>query len=491
MKFFVSVKLNSFPVIDAQVKLLVKVTKHHNSEEHQFVTELLDNGNGDPDVRGDDGIYSRYFTDFIAGEGRYDIEIHVTNEKGTARLPASNYTIATKNVKLGSFSRIVKGSSLRIMSLAPAVNFSPARILDLSAFTEIEEERVLLSWTAPGDVLDQGRVMSYKIYASELSTSFYKRNRQILTEIAATQRSGALEKIPLSFDMIKKDSFIAVCAVNKMSKIGKLSNVVHVKLPELALRQATPLHSDKGAHENVYTENISKKSDKVLFYVLFAIIAAVLICIMAVLIIMKRYRNIKTEDDQGLEDPMDDMSIIDIIDATSLMVNQTKTEPILTGFQKNNQSILKKHYDEEELCNCHEVYNNHGDLVINPYINYSSLNSYHRRQEPIQREPIYQNQQEVYAAANNSYPIYSVVNKPNKNVRIQIQNELTDEDDTEAETEHTEEDEDHRCLTPSNVYLEVSFENQTQNQQSPHKILPNPPVYNSTPNGKIRTITQV
>ena len=91
--------------------------------------------------------------------------------------------------------------------------------------------------------------------------------------------------------------------------------------------------------------------------------------------------------------------------------------------------------------------------------------------------------------------LYSVVNKPNKNVRIQLQNELTDDnddDDTEAETEHTDED---RCLTPSNTYLEISFENQNQaqpkkQQQSPHKILPSQ-VYNSTPNGKVRTITQV
>ena len=52
-------------------------------------------------------------------------------------------------------------------------------------------------------------------------------------------------------------------------------------------------------------------------------------------------------------------------------------------------------------------------------------------------------------------------------------------------------------MTPSNTYLEISFENQNQaqpkkqqQQQSPQKILPSQ-VYNSTPNGKVRTITQV
>ena len=39
---------------------------------------------GDPDVRGNDGVYSRYFTDFQSGEGRYDIQIHVDNYRATA-----------------------------------------------------------------------------------------------------------------------------------------------------------------------------------------------------------------------------------------------------------------------------------------------------------------------------------------------------------------------------------------------------------------------
>ena len=39
---------------------------------------------GDPDVRGNDGVYSRYFTDFQSGEGRYDIQVHVDNYRATA-----------------------------------------------------------------------------------------------------------------------------------------------------------------------------------------------------------------------------------------------------------------------------------------------------------------------------------------------------------------------------------------------------------------------
>ena len=45
----------------------------------------------------------------------------------------SNFSVA-KNVKLDSFSRIIKGDSLRIDKMVPAETYPPARILDLSAF---------------------------------------------------------------------------------------------------------------------------------------------------------------------------------------------------------------------------------------------------------------------------------------------------------------------------------------------------------------------
>ena len=60
---------------------------------------------GDPDVRGNDGVYSRYFTDFQAGEGRYDIQIHVDNYRGTA------YTYQPKIFKGKGTKISIKGYS--------------------------------------------------------------------------------------------------------------------------------------------------------------------------------------------------------------------------------------------------------------------------------------------------------------------------------------------------------------------------------------------
>ena len=75
LKFFVEVNLNSIPITEARVILKIKVTKVVTGDEDKFEMQLFDNGNGDPDIKGGDGIYSRYLTNFRAGEGRYDIQV--------------------------------------------------------------------------------------------------------------------------------------------------------------------------------------------------------------------------------------------------------------------------------------------------------------------------------------------------------------------------------------------------------------------------------
>lgn len=57
---------------------------------------------------------------------------------------------------VGSFTRTAIGESFSV-SLPPGVsppNFPPNKITDLNA--EIEEDKVMLTWTAPGEDMDQG-----------------------------------------------------------------------------------------------------------------------------------------------------------------------------------------------------------------------------------------------------------------------------------------------------------------------------------------------
>ena len=489
LKFFVSVNLNNIPIIEAKVNLKIKVISHAKTEETEFEMEIFDNGNGDPDVKSNDGIYSRYFTNFTGGEGRYEIEILVENIDRTAfsyqplTLKESQSSVVMRTVELASFTRIVKGESFRIMSLAPKQNYSPARILNLSAFVHFDKGEVQLAWTAPGEILDHGKVFSYKIFISEASQSFYKKERTLLRQIAAVHPATALERYDLKFEDIgKNDVYLAIAAVNNFKKMSELSNVVHIKLPYESTVQENLNWTQN--EDYIQIEAPDRKSDKILFYVLFSIIAVLLVSILAIVAIMKKFSG--KSSNSSNQDPLEDFDIIDVTDEDAIVQKTNMTtlkdnDITMPTFYKSNISILKN-ANEESLCNCHEI-NNDQDLVCNPYINYSSLN---RSAHHIRQEPIY---------ANTHVPIYSTVNK--KNVRIVVEN------DTESETQTEEEiEEEERCLTPSNTYLELSFEGQNQAQaQTPkqqNNLFKNSDFSSSTPNtaqvsspAKIRTITRV
>merc|ERR1719445_2480972 len=142
-------KSNSTPTSTVTLFMLTKVTPHTNSAMKEFSVELKDNGNGDPDIKSSDGIYSKYLTNFQAGEGRYDIVIYIDNSEGKA------YS-SHPNKNFGQFSRIIKGDSFRIMSMKPQDNYGPAGILDLTALVDIQNQGIELRWTAPGKILDSG-----------------------------------------------------------------------------------------------------------------------------------------------------------------------------------------------------------------------------------------------------------------------------------------------------------------------------------------------
>ena len=71
LKLFVQVERGSSPVLEARVKVMIKVHLSNGSSEVDLEPiELLDNANGNPDIMSGDGIYSRYLTNY-PGVGRY------------------------------------------------------------------------------------------------------------------------------------------------------------------------------------------------------------------------------------------------------------------------------------------------------------------------------------------------------------------------------------------------------------------------------------
>ena len=147
----------------------------------------------------------------------------------------------------------------------------------------------------------------------------------------------ALEKHILTFDEIKKNSYLAIAAINKNQKMAVLSNVVHVEIP----LQSNSIHNPSpytGKNQDVKKEKMSndngKKPDQILFYVLAGIISVVLICIGAVILILKKYQIRDENKRNNIEDPIEDFDIIDITDQDMMVNREMKSDVTLPTFYK-------------------------------------------------------------------------------------------------------------------------------------------------------------
>uniref|UniRef100_A0A4W4HP12 Chloride channel accessory 1 n=1 Tax=Electrophorus electricus TaxID=8005 RepID=A0A4W4HP12_ELEEL len=158
MIVFAEVSQKYSPVLNTTVWAYLESDTGHSEK-----LQLLDNGAG-ADAFKDDGIYSRYFTKLK--KGRYNLKVRVANSgalyipgyivDGTVKLNPPKPPTNVQPANVGSFTRTATGESfvVDVPVGVPLPNFPPNKITDLSA--EIQEDIVLLNWTAPGEDLDQG-----------------------------------------------------------------------------------------------------------------------------------------------------------------------------------------------------------------------------------------------------------------------------------------------------------------------------------------------
>ncbi|KAK9961950.1 hypothetical protein ABG768_007344 [Culter alburnus] len=177
--------------------------------------QLLDNGAG-ADAFRDDGIYSRYFTQMK--KGRSSLKVRVKNLDGQARftfqkrggapyvpgyvvngvveLNPPKPPVSEESLEVGRFTRTVTGESFEVAFTGTTPpNFPPNRITDLSA--EIQEDSVLLSWTAPGEDLDQGTAKSYEIrwsYDLQMLRENFSNAHVVNTAAVSPLEAGSVEQ---------------------------------------------------------------------------------------------------------------------------------------------------------------------------------------------------------------------------------------------------------------------------------------------------------
>ncbi|XP_046905997.1 calcium-activated chloride channel regulator 4-like [Hypomesus transpacificus] len=251
MVVFAAVSQNGLPVILANVRATLESDTGDKKE-----MDLLDNGAG-ADAFRNDGIYSRYFTRMKGG--KYNLKVRAENGYGKARFSLKKhsgamyipgYVVDGKlelnppkpsvgeedlEADVGIFSRTAVGESFTVNLTpgVPATKFPPNTITDLNA--ELVKDRVLLTWTAPGEDLDQGTASEYEIRYSEdpdVLRSHFSNAHLINSSNLLPSESGSSEQLSFTPNHGTMGNgttlFFAVKAVDKDMLSSETSNLAQV-----------------------------------------------------------------------------------------------------------------------------------------------------------------------------------------------------------------------------------------------------------------------
>ncbi|XP_075471736.1 calcium-activated chloride channel regulator 1-like [Ascaphus truei] len=266
MVVYAAVSQGLLPVTGATVTAIIEPL-NGNAE----TLELLDNGAG-ADITKNDGIYSKYFTGF-SGNGRHNLKVRVESEEKQSRLvlPRSRALYIPGYVEngeitmnpprpvlndddlqlnLGAFSRTASGGSFIVTNVPPGPKpdiYRPEKITDLEA--KIEENKIVLSWTATGDDLDQGNASRY-----DLRMGINPKELRINFETSTSVNISSLTPLPAgsseTFTFVPNNIVIqngtilyfALIAFDKVSQKSDLSNIAQAAL--LIPPAPTPTRND-------------------------------------------------------------------------------------------------------------------------------------------------------------------------------------------------------------------------------------------------------
>ncbi|KAE8610706.1 hypothetical protein XENTR_v10012212 [Xenopus tropicalis] len=250
MVVYASVNQGLLPVIGANVTAIIEPVNGN------LVTlELWDNGAG-ADIVKNDGIYSRYYTEF-QGNGRYGLKVRVENGNKKSRLALprgralyipgyleneqiimnpSRPVINDEDLNLGEFSRTTSGGSFVVNNIPAGPQpdlYKPDKVTDLEA--KIKGNTIVLTWTATGDDLDQGVGYDVRMNmnSSDLRNNFDGSTR-VNTSSLTPQIAGSSESFTFVPDKITIENgtilYFALIAFDKVSQKSDLSNIAQAAL---------------------------------------------------------------------------------------------------------------------------------------------------------------------------------------------------------------------------------------------------------------------
>ncbi|XP_036916822.1 calcium-activated chloride channel regulator 4 [Sturnira hondurensis] len=307
MIVYAEILQGNIPILGANVTAFIE-----SNVGKTEVLELLDNGAG-ADIFKNDGIYSRYFTAY-SGNGRYSLKVRVhggaTTVTGNVRQPPNRAMYVPGWVVDGkieknpprpeidevtqtnteSFTRTASGGAFVVSNISaiplPDI-YPPSKITDLEA--TLDGAVIRLTWTAPGDDLDVGKVQQYIIRMSENVLKLrdnFDDALQINTTDLSPNEANSQENFAFKPGNISGENathiFIAIQSVDKSNLISKVSNIAQVALfiPQANPDDIPPNPGPDGNHPNSGINISSLVLLVVGSVVIISIILSVTICIL-------------------------------------------------------------------------------------------------------------------------------------------------------------------------------------------------------------------
>ncbi|KAK7079588.1 hypothetical protein SK128_019402 [Halocaridina rubra] len=252
VKVYAEVKDGIVPVLNARVtaRLQRLGTNTTGSNYNSIVVELFDNGFGDPDITGGDGVYSRYLPVLYGGSGLYELSATADYNNGLAHSPVSDafpgraYSERERATCCGSrikyeyirpvtpFQRSVVYGILDIVSVSNGNDFvPPSRILDLRCLVNQTSRDISLRWTAPGDDYDWDRAHHYEaVLASSWSEAKAFAGERI-SGMPAPVLVGTEQSLAIQTDRYEQAIYVAIRGVDEAGNRGGVSNIALMWVP--------------------------------------------------------------------------------------------------------------------------------------------------------------------------------------------------------------------------------------------------------------------
>ncbi|CAL4227223.1 unnamed protein product, partial [Meganyctiphanes norvegica] len=357
---FAEVKEDGLPVLNARV--IARLDRLDVNEDdlnyEPIIINLLDNGIGDTDITGDDGIYSRYLPNsLISHSGHYELSVVADDNNGIAASPVmtlhvmdqdkvccSNSIQYNRVVFLKPFQRSVVYGVFNLTK-SDSDSIPPSRITDLKAIVNTENYEVSLKWTAPGDDYDMGQAHHYEVVIADswnLAKVFEGEKIMVITDPLPVSTEQCFTAELEKYD---KNLYIAICAVDESGNRADISNIVSIWIPS----PPTTLPPTTVVEESLILKlDSSNQNYSDAFYIedMAIIIGSLAGCLVILLILacfILIHVNYRRRQQQRKENNVQDSNITNIyIKTKPSLIHQQEKIDIVSENSKQDDSFLKK-----------------------------------------------------------------------------------------------------------------------------------------------------